>query len=218
MTVPVESWAIVVAGGTGTRFGGPKQFAELEGRPLVSWSLEAARRACGHVVAVLPETEIEGGPQRWDADVVVAGGGTRSASVRAGLAAVPESAEVIVVHDAARPLAGSEVWAAVISEVAAGADGAVPAYPLSDTIRKKTPDGGSTTLDRTDLFAVQTPQAFKASALKRAHAGGGDATDDSALVEALGGRVVLVPGTPDNLKVTTPSDLLVAAALARSIR
>ena len=216
MTDPVETWAIVVAGGTGTRFGGPKQFAELEGRPLLSWSLEAARQACAHVVAVVPGTEIEGGPQRWDADVVVAGGATRSDSVRAGLAAVPESAEVIVVHDAARPLAGSEVWAAVISEVAAGADGAVPAFPVSDTIRKKTPDGRSKTLDRTDLFAVQTPQAFKASVLKSAHAGGGDATDDSALVEALGGRVVLVPGTPRNLKVTTPSDLLVAAALARS--
>ncbi len=213
----METWAIVVAGGTGTRFGGPKQFAELEGRPLLSWSLEAARRACARVVAVLPATEIEGG-QTWDADVVVPGGRSRSASVRAGLAAVPESAEVIVVHDAARPLAGPEVWAAVISEVTAGADGAVPAYPVSDTIRKKTPDGGSTTLDRTDLFAVQTPQAFKASALKRAHASGGDATDDSALVEALGGRVVLVRGTPDNLKVTTPSDLLIAAALARSTR
>ena len=216
MTDPVETWAIVVAGGTGTRFGGPKQFAELEGRPLLSWSLEAARQACAHVVAVVPRTETEGGPQRWDADVVVAGGATRSDSVRAGLAAVPESAEVIVVHDAARPLAGSEVWAAVISEVAAGADGAVPAFPVSDTLRKKTPDGRSKTLDRTDLFAVQTPQAFKASVLKSAHAGGGDATDDSALVEALGGRVVLVPGTPHNLKVTTPADLLVAAALARS--
>ena len=210
----METWAIVVAGGTGTRFGGPKQFAELEGRPLLSWSLEAARRACTRVVAVLPEHEAGG----WDADVIVTGGPTRSASVRAGLEAVPDSAEVIVVHDAARPLAGADIWAAVISEVAAGADAAVPAYPVSDTIRKKTPQGGSTTLDRTDLFAVQTPQAFKASALKRAHRGGGDATDDSALVEALGGRVVLVQGTPDNLKVTTPSDLLHAAALARSTR
>ncbi|HEX6393312.1 MAG TPA: 2-C-methyl-D-erythritol 4-phosphate cytidylyltransferase [Acidimicrobiales bacterium] len=208
----MQTWAIVVAGGTGTRFGGPKQFAELEGRPVLSWSLEAARRACAGVVAVVTEPDGRG----WDADAVVAGGATRSESVRAGLAAVPESADVIVVHDAARPVAAPELWSAVIAEVTAGADGAVPACPLTDTIRKKTPDGASQILDRSTLFAVQTPQAFRAACLRRAHAAGGDATDDSALVEAIGGRVVIVDGSPENLKVTTPSDLFVASALIRS--
>lgn len=205
----MQTWAIVVAGGTGTRFGGQKQFADLEGRPVLSWSLEAARRACDGVVAVLPEGDLTG----WDADFVVAGGATRSGSVRAGLASVPATADVIVVHDAARPLAGLELWKAVIAEVAAGADGAVPACPVTDTIRKKTPDGGTHILDRSALFAIQTPQAFRAAALREAHASGGEATDDAALVEATGGRIMLVDGSPVNLKVTTPSDLLVAAAL-----
>jgi 2-C-methyl-D-erythritol 4-phosphate cytidylyltransferase len=207
----VQTWAIVVAGGTGTRFGGPKQFADLEGRPVLSWSLESARRACDGVVVVLPEAHAD----RWDADVTVAGGATRSASVRAGLAAVPDSVDIIVVHDAARPLAGLELWKAVISEVAAGAEGAIPACALTDTIRKKTPDGATHIIDRSTLYAVQTPQAFRASALRDAHAAGGDATDDAALVEAIGGRIALVEGSPDNLKVTTPSDLLVASALLR---
>jgi 2-C-methyl-D-erythritol 4-phosphate cytidylyltransferase len=207
----VQTWAIVVAGGTGTRFGGPKQFAELEGRPVLAWSLEAARRACDGVVAVLPQPQ----DRDWDADTTVVGGRTRSESVRAGLAAVPAAADVIVVHDAARPLAPPELWKAVISEVAAGADGTVPACPVTDTIRKKTPDGATHILDRSTLLAVQTPQAFRAGALREAHAAGGDATDDAALVEAIGGRIALVEGSPDNIKVTTPSDLLLAAALIR---
>lgn len=212
----METWAIVVAGGTGTRFGGPKQFAELEGRPILAWSLDAARRACVGVIAVLPEGEI--GAVQWDADAVVPGGPTRSDSVRHGLAAVPESAEVIVVHDAARPLATAELWKAVISEVTAGADGAVPARTVTDTIRQRAADGGSVTLDRSKLIAVQTPQAFRAAIFRQAHNRGGDATDDSALVEAIGGRIVLVEGSADNLKVTTPSDLRIASLLARSGR
>ena len=179
---------------------------------MLSWSLETARGACAGVVAVVTEPD----DRSWDADAVVAGGATRSESVRAGLAAVPESADVIVVHDAARPLATAELWTAVIAEVAAGADAAVPACPVTDTIRKKTPDGATQILDRSTLFAVQTPQAFRAACLRKAHAAGGDATDDSALVEAIGGRVVMVDGNPHNLKVTTPSDLLVASALVRS--
>ena len=209
----MEIWAVVVAGGTGTRFGGPKQFAELEGRPVLSWSLDAARRVCAGVVAVLPEGDIYG--SRWDADALVAGGPTRSGSVRAGLDAVPSSAEVVVVHDAARPLASAELWKAVISEVAAGSDGAIPVCALSDTIRCRSADGTSATVDRSNLVAVQTPQAFRADVLRRAHAAGGDATDDSALVEAIGGRIALVEGAPENLKVTTKADLRIASVLSR---
>ena len=212
----METWAIVVAGGTGTRFGGPKQFAELEGRPVLAWSLEAARRACAGVVAVLPVGDID--PSSWTADAVVAGGATRSDSVRAGLAAVPKSAELIVVHDAARPLAAAEVWEAVIAKVTAGAEGAVPVCPITDTVRQRESDGRTVTLDRSSLFAVQTPQAFRAATLRLAHDGGGDATDDSALVEAIGARIELVDGSADNLKVTTPFDLRVASLLVRSGR
>jgi 2-C-methyl-D-erythritol 4-phosphate cytidylyltransferase len=211
----VEAWAVIVAGGGGTRFGAPKQFADLAGRPLVAWSLAAARQACDGVVLVLPVGVSAG---TWDADVVVAGGSTRSQSVRAGLAAVPEAAEVVAVHDAARPLARPALWEAVLGAVSAGADGAVPATPLTDTVKEVRVDGSLLTLDRTRLVAVQTPQAFRAAVLRRAHLAAEDATDDASLVEAIGGRIALVDGQADNLKVTSPLDLVVAAALASVVQ
>ena len=201
----------MVAGGSGSRFGGPKQFAALAGRPLVEWSLETARKLCEGVVLVLPP----GTPGEWGSAVVVSGGETRSDSVRAGLDAVPDGVEVIVVHDAARPLAGEALWEAVVAAVEAGADGAVPACAVTDTIKRKTVEGALVTLERSELVAVQTPQAFRAEAIKQAHAGGGQATDDAALVEAAGGQVVLVDGDPRNIKVTTPTDLLLAEALIK---
>jgi 2-C-methyl-D-erythritol 4-phosphate cytidylyltransferase len=210
----VSVWAIVVAGGSGSRFGSPKQFADLAGRPLVAWALEGARRACDGVVLVVP-VGCQAGP--WDADRVVEGGATRSASVRAGLAAVPAGASVIAVHDAARPLARPSLWAAVLDAIAAGADGAVPACAVTDTVKEVGPDGHLVTLDRSRLVAVQTPQAFRAELLRRAHQGDRDATDDAALVEAAGGRVVLVEGPPDNVKVTSPTDLILAASLAAAV-
>ena len=144
---------------------------------------------------------------------MVAGGDTRSDSVRAGLRAVPEDAEVVVVHDAARPLATRALFDAVIAAVRAGADAAVPGIPVSDTLKRVEGERVVDTVDRELLVAVQTPQAFRASVLRAAHAQRGDATDDAALVEAVGGQVVVVPGDPRNLKITTPDDLVVAAAL-----
>jgi 2-C-methyl-D-erythritol 4-phosphate cytidylyltransferase len=215
----VEAWAVVVAGGTGSRFGGPKQFADLGGRPLVSWSLATARQACAGVVLVVPaEGAPPGGSARsWDADRIVPGGATRSQSVRAGLTAVPATAEIVAVHDAARPLARLGLWQAVLDAVAAGADGAIPAAPVTDTVKEVGPGGRLVTLDRSRLVAVQTPQAFRAEVLRRAHLAGLDASDDAALVEAAGGRLVLVDGPADNLKVTSPLDLVVVAALAAGV-
>jgi 2-C-methyl-D-erythritol 4-phosphate cytidylyltransferase len=207
----MEVWAIIVAGGMGTRFGAPKQFADLGGRPLVSWSLAAARQACDGIVLVLPAGGATG---RWDADVTVSGGATRSKSVRAGLAAVPATADIVAVHDAARPLARPSLWEKVVDAVAAGADGAVPASPVTDTVKEIRSDGRLSTLDRERLVAVQTPQAFRAAVLREAHLAGEDATDDASMVEAIGGRIALVDGPPDNVKVTSPLDLVVAAALA----
>jgi 2-C-methyl-D-erythritol 4-phosphate cytidylyltransferase len=122
---------------------------------------------------------------------------------------VPAAAEVVLVHDAARPLASPDLYAAVIAAVRAGADAVLPGAPINDTIRER--DGG--VLDRDRLVAVQTPQGFPASVLRAAHAAGGEATDDVALVEAGGGRVVVVPGETSNLKITRPEDLVVALAL-----
>jgi 2-C-methyl-D-erythritol 4-phosphate cytidylyltransferase len=203
-------WGIVVAAGRGDRFGQPKQFCGLAGTRVVDRSLTALTAVCEAVVVVLPADV------SWDGQPVaaaVAGGETRSDSVRAGLRAIPEDAHVVVVHDAARPLATRTLFHAVITAVQAGADAAVPGVPVTDTLKRIEGERVVDTLDRKQLVAVQTPQAFRASALRAAHASGDDATDDAALVEAAGGTVVVVAGEPRNLKITTPDDLLVAAAL-----
>lgn len=152
---------------------------------------------------------------------VVAGGTTRSDSVRCGLRALPdfdsdESApdsfapeDIVVVHDAVRPLASAQLAQAVISAVAAGADAAVPTVAVVDTIRHLSLGQ----LDRGDLRAVQTPQAFNAQKLWQAHQGDPHATDDASLIEAAGGKVVLVEGDPMNFKITHPADLLAAEAV-----
>jgi 2-C-methyl-D-erythritol 4-phosphate cytidylyltransferase len=198
-----EVWAIVVAAGAGTRFGRPKQFELLCGRRVLDWSTAAVGAACDGVVAVLPADRLEPGTQP--------GGATRSESVRAGLAALPDDVEIVVVHDAARPLAGRALFERVIAAVRAGADAAIPVIPVDDTIKRVVGERVTETLDRATLVAVQTPQAFRATALRRAHAGQAEATDDAALIEARGGTVVTVAGDRRNFKLTTPDDLLIAA-------
>jgi 2-C-methyl-D-erythritol 4-phosphate cytidylyltransferase len=207
----VEIWAIVVAAGSSTRFVRPKQYADLAGRRVLDWSVESARSACSGVVVVLPPADV--GIEIAGADEVRAGGRTRSESVRAGLAAVPGRADVIVIHDAARPLARPELWSAVVAEVMAGADAAIPGVAVTDTIKRVDANGAVETIDRRQLVAVQTPQAFRSSALRAAHRTLGDATDDAALIEAAGGRVRIVAGDPDNMKVTEPGDLEVLTVL-----
>ena len=209
-----DVWAIVVAAGSGSRFGDsvPKQFSELGGLRLLDWALSAAGAACDNVVIVLPAAHFEA---IVPAGVrTVTGGTTRSDSVRAGLAAVPDDAGIVVVHDAARPLAGVDLFERVIAAVRAGADGAVPGVAVPDTVKRIDAAGRVVeTPDRAALRAVQTPQAFSAAVLRRAHAAGGEATDDAALVEALGATVVVVDGDPDNLKITGPDDLVRAEVL-----
>ncbi len=206
----VEIWAIVVAAGEGRRFGQPKQFAALGGRPVIEWSLEASRTVARGVVAVVPESFVGSPGVGKGADRIMAGGPTRAVSVRRGLAAVPDSAEVVVVHDAARPLASRELFRAVVDAVLAGADGAIPGIAIADTIKRTRNGQVVETLDRSELVAVQTPQAFRAAALRRAHADGSEATDDAGLLEALGLHVVVVPGEYHNLKLTSPDDLAIA--------
>ena len=194
-------WTVVVAGGGGRRYGAAKQYAPLGDARVLDVAVDAARRASDGVVVVVPAADAvaEGG---------VAGGATRSESVRNGLAAVPAEATIVCVHDAARPLASGELFAAVVQAVRAGADAAIPAVPVTDTIKVVDAAGAVVaTPDRATLVAVQTPQAFRAAALRRAHAAGAEGTDDAALVEAAGGRVVTVPGEPWNFKITEPDDL-----------
>ena len=210
-TPPANVWTIVVAGGSGQRFGGLKQFAELGGRRMVDWAVEAARPSSSGVVLVVPAEQAS--DPAFDAPpgtVVVAGGTTRSESVRCGLAAVPANAEVICVHDAARPFASPQLFQTVISALGAQeVDAAIPGIAVADTIKVVNVEGVvSHTPDRATLRAVQTPQAFRAAVLRAAHARTLEATDDAAVVEANGGYVVVVAGEAENRKITGPDDLV----------
>lgn len=178
---------------------------------MLDWSLQAAASVSDGVVLVVAPDHRDH-PELM-ADRVVTGGTTRSESVRAGLEAVPPDAEVIVVHDGARPLATPDLFTLVITSVQDGAGAVVPAMAVTDTVRSRTVG----VVDRQDLVIVQTPQAFRASLLRRAHSGAPEATDDAALVEAAGGEVRIVAGAATNLKITYPTDLLVAEALLPGI-
>jgi 2-C-methyl-D-erythritol 4-phosphate cytidylyltransferase len=193
-------WTIVVGGGSGQRFGTLKQYERLgEGR-VIDHARASAEETCDGVVVVVPAVDAE-------RERAVAGGATRSESVRAGLAVVPDDATIICVHDAARPFATPELFLRVIDAVAAGADGAIPGVAVTDTIKTVADGVVVSTPDRSSLVAVQTPQAFRADILRRAHQGGDASTDDAALVERIGGRVVVVAGEPRNRKITHPDDL-----------
>ena len=191
----------------------------VAGRSMVAWSVDAAQTACDGVTLVVPVQVVDELADSARGVVgVVAGGATRSGSVRAGLATVPGDADVVVCHDAARPGASARLFRAVIAAVRGGADAAVPALAVSDTL-KRVPTWGDSggavtgTVDRSGLFAVQTPQAFRREALVAAHVGAPEATDDAALVEAAGGIVMAVPGEAAAHKVTTAADLVVVEAL-----
>ena len=210
-----------MAGGSATRFGEAKQFLSLAGQPVAARAVAACRAVCDSVVLVVPSDAIATGVGGdHGADVSVPGGPTRAASVRAGLRAVGPEAEIVVVHDAARPLAGPQLFKAVVAALEAdGVVGAICALPVTDTVKRVVwaREGDPSvveTLNRSELVAVQTPQAFSVDVLRRAHEGEPEATDDAALVEALGLTVSVVPGDPDNLKLTTPADLARAELLA----
>lgn len=202
---------IIPAAGSGERLGagGPKALVPLRGRALLDWSLAALAPVCDRVVVAVPPGH-ELAPDR------VTGGPSRSASVRLALAAAPE-ATVVVVHDAARPLVTSALVRRCV-EALDGVDAAIAAAPVTDTVKEAGPDGRvARTLDRSALWAVQTPQVFVASALRRALDVGEEAlaaaTDDAALVEAAGGSVRLVEAPPGNIKITRPVDLVIADVL-----
>jgi len=200
---------IVPAGGSGERLGAdrPKAFVVCAGRPLIDWSLEVLDAICDRVVVAAPPGWLREG---W-----VEGGPSRSASVRNAVAAAPE-ARTLVVHDAARPLVTRELVEACVGALM-GVAGAIAATPVTDTVKEAYPDATVLrTLDRSRLWAVQTPQVFRADSLRRAldvdEAALAGATDDASLVEAVGGSVRLVEAPPGNLKVTTVEDLARAEA------
>ena len=210
--------AIVAAAGTGERLGAgmPKALVRLGDQTLLQLSVAAMLDAAIEAVVVTapPQSVGEFAALVPDA-VVVAGGDTRQDSVRAGLAALSPEVDVVLVHDAARALVPADVVHRVLAAIRAGADAVVPVVPLADTVKEVDSSGAVVrTVDRSDLRAVQTPQGFRRSVLEHAHAGGGiAATDDAALVEALGVTVTTVEGSAEALKVTTPVDLAVAEGI-----
>jgi 2-C-methyl-D-erythritol 4-phosphate cytidylyltransferase len=215
----VAAVALIVAAGRGERLGspGPKALVMCGGRPLVQWSVDALRAVpeIGAVVVALPR-----GAQAPDGTVGVEGGAERSHSVRNALDAAPADAGVVLVHDAARPLLTPAIARACLAGLVDGADAAIAAAPLSDTVKEGAGGRVVRTLDRSQLWAVQTPQVFRRAALERVLDQPDDvlaaATDDASLIEAAGGTVRLVETPRWNLKVTTPEDLRVAALLLES--
>jgi 2-C-methyl-D-erythritol 4-phosphate cytidylyltransferase len=220
--------AVLVAAGRGERFGGdrPKAFAKLRGRVMLAESLERLERS-DWIEAIVIVAPVE-----WEEPSIllaeelsagkvsscVPGGATRADSVRAGVAEVPDDVPVILVHDAARPLLPERVIERVITALGDGWDGAVPALPVADTIKRAGQDGAVLeTLDRSGLVTVQTPQAFASAALRSALVGDiAGVTDCAGLVEAAGGRVRIVEGDPRLLKVTTRADLAFVETLLAS--
>jgi 2-C-methyl-D-erythritol 4-phosphate cytidylyltransferase len=210
-------WAVIVAAGRGERLGldRPKAFAKLNDRPLLAESLERleASEWIDSIVVVAPpdweEPVILLAEELGCAKVtaVVAGGDTRAASVRAGLGEVSADAAVALVHDAARPLVAEDVIERLLTALPAGWDGAIPALPVADTLKRVDGERVIETVDRGEFVAAQTPQAFVWPALRDAAAAGGDATDCAALVEAAGGRVKVVAGDRRLAKITDQADL-----------
>lgn len=212
--------AIVVAAGSGSRLGAdvPKAFVDIDGRTLLEHAVTrvAAHPRVDHVVVAAPADQLQQARVLVPAATVVAGGATRQRSVELALAAVPSGAELVLVHDAARAFVPAAVLDRVLTALE-HADGAVPTRPVSDTIRTVDASGELGGLvDRAGLLAMQTPQGFRREVLVKAHAAAerDDATDDVALVEAIGGHVVAVPGDERAFKITLPLDLALARLVA----
>jgi len=214
--------AILLAAGAGERLGGeePKGFLRIAGMTILEMAAGSAA-ACPEVeslvVAVPPPYERRPGPDAGKPLAVVAGGEARQESVRLALEAVPDEVETVVVHDAARCLASPGLFSSVIAALT-DADGAIPVVPIRDTVKRVRDGVVSGTEAREELVAAQTPQAFRARTLRDVHvqaaAEGLAFTDDAGMLEWAGYRVAVVPGEETNLKVTTPTDLVLAEALA----
>lgn len=207
---------IVLAAGSGKRFGDRKQFLELTpGVRLVDAAVDSALTAAEHVILVLPSDHTW---QGREVAATVVGGATRLESVRSGLTALHEDSDVVIVHDAAHPLAPNETFTHLLQAIGAGADAAVPILPVGEVVKRRSEDGRLRTVGRDGLGLAQIPMAFTSSALVAAHrAPANDDSpcwEDSMLIEDNGGLVVSVAGSTRNLHVVTPEDLGVARALA----
>ena len=207
---------IIAAGGTGKRMGQPKQFLPLAGKAVIAWTLEVFQKikSIEQIVLVVAEEELE---RAKNLNVpVVEGGEQRGDSVKSGLKAVSPDTDLVIIHDGARPLITPDIIEKAISE-AKEHGAAVVGVPVKDTIKRVGDDLMiKETVDRQILWQAQTPQVFKYEIITRAYAKKRSATDDAKLVEDLGIKVKMVMGSYENIKITTPEDLIVAEAILRS--
>jgi 2-C-methyl-D-erythritol 4-phosphate cytidylyltransferase len=212
-------WVVVPAGGRGVRMGRKKQDIRVGARPVLRWTLDAleATRAVQGIVVAVPVEDVPAWRRRLrgcrKVRAVVAGGEERQESVARGLAAVPPTAAVILVHDGVRPCITPELVRRVV-EATRAHGAAVAALPVAETLKRGAEGWVKATIPRDGLWAIQTPQGFRADLLREAHRRAAAdrivGTDDAALVERLGAPVRLVPGLPGNLKITRPEDLPLA--------
>ena len=218
---------VVVAAGSSTRMGEDKLFMPLDGKPVLAWTLQALD-SCAFVDEIVLVTRQERLEQAAElcrqfsirkVNKVIIGGKNRNESALAGVSAVSREAKIILIHDGARPLVTEDVVYDAM-HTAAMFKCAAPAVPVTDTIKEKQNDLVIRTPDRANLAAIQTPQAFQAEIIKGARAAavksGKEYTDDSAAVEAMGFPVHLSKGSPENIKITRPTDLEIAAAILRN--
>ena len=209
-------WTVVVAAGGSSRFGSDKQKVRIGEKTVLELSVAAAESVGSVVIATKAEfvTEIEKTfSSNQNVKSVVAGGSTRTASVSAGLTVVPETAEIVLVHDGARPLASQTLFKRIADEINAGVDAVVPAIEIKDSLRSIK----GHEVSRTEIVAVQTPQGFKASTLRAAYLKQDEFSDDASKVEAEGVKVEIIEGEPNNLKITHPVDLLVARQILKEV-
>ena len=218
---------IVVAAGSGSRFGAsmPKQFCDLDGRPLLMTTIERLREATpgADMLLVLSHDWVELWQEMcaqhgFESPRIVEGGATRWHSVSNALQALPDNVDIVTVHDGARPVVTASVVRGVVESIETGESAAVPVTPVTDSLRRVSADGTSEAVERASMRAVQTPQAFRASVLKEAYSRGfrPEFTDDASVMEAAGyAPIALTEGSPANIKVTHPFDLAVAAMLLR---
>jgi 2-C-methyl-D-erythritol 4-phosphate cytidylyltransferase len=201
---------VVLAAGAGTRFGAEKQFRTVAGHRLVDLAVATAVEVCDRVVLVLPAHRRWDGPDVWS---VVEGGVDRPASVRRGLAAIPDERGIVLVHQAANPLASVAMCHELVTTVRSGAPAVVPGLRPSDVVRRAEGGRAGALVGRDELVLVQTPAAFDLQVLRQAHTSTLPAVEDTALVSAIGHPVHLIPGDPSNVHVATAGDLELVRAL-----
>jgi 2-C-methyl-D-erythritol 4-phosphate cytidylyltransferase len=211
-----DTWAIVLAAGEGARFGGHKQYATVAGQPMVAWSCAAAAATCRNVILVTPAAQVSAPPPAGVSHVV-AGGATRNLSVLAGLAAVPQSAGAVIVHDAAHPAATKAIFHQILRALHADPSAAavVPVIPVNETLVWVT---SRDTIDAVaagrGTMQVQMPQVFRAAALRRAVAGAPrPGLDEASMLATMGETVMTVPGDVRNMHITKTSDLATVSSL-----